>query len=70
MVVPVDNPVKIPVDQSITPTAILLLDQVPTVDKSLKVSELPTHTTIEPVIGAGNGLTVIEVVVKQPVGNW
>jgi hypothetical protein len=68
-VVPVDTPVNIPVDQSITPTAILLLDQEPTVDKSLKVSEVPTHTTIEPVIGAGKGLTVIEVVVKHPVGN-
>ena len=29
----------------------------------------PTHTLAMPVIAAGNGLTVIGVVVIQPVGN-
>ena len=48
--------------------AVLLLLQMPPGTTSLRVSVRPTHTLVEPIIGPGVGLTLIVVVVIQPVG--
>ena len=50
-------------------TPVLLLLHVPPVVASLRVVDEPRQTLVVPVIVAGNGLTVIAVVVKHPVGN-
>jgi len=42
---------------------------VPPAVGSLKLVVDPAQTTAVPVIGAGNGLTVTVVVIRQPVGN-
>jgi hypothetical protein len=48
--------------------AVLLLLQVPSADKLLKVVVLPTHTVAVPVRGAGVLLTVTTIFDSQPPG--
>lgn len=45
---------------------VLLDDQRIDVEVSLSVTELPSHILSGPVIGPGDGLTVIFAIVKQP----
>jgi hypothetical protein len=62
-----DPPVIIPVSEPIEATAELLLLQVPPVVASATVVADPEHTESVPVIAPGSALTVITVVVGQPV---
>lgn len=64
----VEPPVSTPVTGSIVAMAGSVLAHVPPVVASLMVMVLPMHTAVGPVIGAGNGLTVITPVIKHPVG--
>jgi hypothetical protein len=48
-------------------TVPLLLLQVPPVVVSIAVVVAPEHTASVPVIGFGSGLTVITVIIEQPV---
>jgi hypothetical protein len=50
-------------------TAVLLLAHVPPAGVSDKVVVVPTQKFVLPLIGAGNGLTVIPAVAMQPVGS-
>ena len=49
-------------------TDVLLLLQLPLPVASLSVDREPAQTLVPPVIDAGEGLTVTEVVREQPVG--
>ena len=60
-------PVRRPDTGSIVAMAGNVLVQPPPVVASLSVIVLPMHTAVGPVIGAGNGLTVITPVIKHPV---
>ena len=62
-------PVTIPVDDPTEPIAVLLLLHEPPIVASVKVVVKPKHTLVIPDIGAGLGLTVSNVSLKQPVGN-
>jgi len=62
-------PVTIPDDDPTTASDVLLLLHVPPPGVPVKVVVCPVHTVERPVIGDGVELTVIAVVVKQPVGN-
>ena len=66
--VPIATAVATPLVPSIVTTPSLLL-QLPPVMSSLRLSVPPTHTGPLPVIASGMGLTVIVVVVKQPLVN-
>ena len=66
---PEATPVKIPVDEPMVATAVLLLVHVPPPDVLLNVAVVPGHAVNVPVIAAGNGLTVKVVVLIQPVGS-
>ena len=61
--VPAAMPPSRPVVASIVPTVGSTLLQVPPPDASLKVVVEPSQTVCEPVIAAGNGLTVTTAVV-------
>jgi len=61
-VTPVTNP-----KPAIEPCAGLLLVHVPPAGVELSVVVSPTHTLVVPVIADGFGLTVIGVVIRQPV---
>jgi hypothetical protein len=50
-------------------SAVLLLLHTPVPVVFVSITFEPTHTVAEPVMAAGNGLTVITCVTKQPVGN-
>ena len=65
--VPIAAPVTIPVGL-IGATVGLLLLQVPPRVASLNVVVVPTHKPVEPVIGSAPSVTVITLVVWQPVG--
>ena len=67
--VPALTPDATPLKEPIVATAMLLLLHVPPIVASLSVVVLPTQTAVTPVIAAGSGLTVIIVVVRQPVPN-
>jgi hypothetical protein len=67
--VPIDMPVTIPVANPTSATEGLLLLQVPPPVASLKVMLPPRHTVALPVTGEGNGSTIMDNVVKQPVGS-
>lgn len=67
--VPADTPVTIP---EINPTVAIPVApelQVPPVIASLNVVVVPIQIFVEPLIITGDGLTVIVVVIIQPVGN-
>jgi hypothetical protein len=66
--VPVATPVTTPVPLTVARELLLELHEPPT-DEVLKPVVCPTHTVAVPVIGNGNGFTVIAYLVKQPVGN-
>ncbi len=61
-------PVTTPLPEPTVAMDVLLLLQVPPVDVLDNVEVPPTHTVVPPVMTAGNGLTVIMVVVKPPPG--
>ena len=69
VVVPIVPPVRIPVVRPIVATVVVLLVHVPPVTASLNVMVPPMHTPVGPRIDVGEGLTLITVVVQQPVGN-
>jgi hypothetical protein len=59
---PADTPVTIPV-AGITLTPVLMLLHVPPASVFVRVTEYVSHTSINPLIAAGNGLTVNSVVI-------
>jgi hypothetical protein len=65
--VPALKPDTKPLSEPTMATTVLLLLQMPPAVEVLRVVVLPTHTAVMPVIAAGSGLTVIIVVVRQPV---
>ena len=65
--VPGDTPDTIPVNEPIVATAVFPLAHLPPGVASVKVDGIPTHTLVEPVMAAGNGLTVSVATAKQPV---
>jgi hypothetical protein len=67
--VPAATPVRKPEVDPMVATAVLELVHMPPGTPSKSVDVLPAHKVVMPVIGVGVGLTVIVVVVKQPVGN-
>ena len=69
VVVPAVTPVTTPEPETTVATEVLLLVHVPDGVASLSVVVNPEHTAKVPVIFAGNGLTVITLVLIQPVGN-
>jgi hypothetical protein len=50
---PADIPVNTPVEETMVPTAVLLLAQVPVPVTSLRLSVKPEHTGVLPVMAAG-----------------
>lgn len=64
---PLTKPATVPPDT--IATVLLLLLQVPPLVALVSEILAPAHTAVGPVIAAGAGLTVIAVVVKQPVPN-
>jgi hypothetical protein len=66
VVVPASTPVAMPLGLTVA-TLPVLLAHVPPAVASASVVVRPAHTVIVPVMVAGNGLTVITVVVMQPV---
>lgn len=66
VVVPGAMPVNSPPEE-IVPIAGLLPDHEPPVTTSLSNVDAPGHTTGEPNIAEGNGLTVTTAVIMQPV---
>ncbi len=67
--VPADRPVTNPSVVITGATAVLLLLQSPPGIASRNVVVVPTHRRVVPVMGSGNGFTVTNTVVIQPVGN-
>ena len=67
--VPADTPLTIPVSDPTVAVSILLLLHAPPGTTSVNIKLAPAQTTDAPVIGPGDKLTVIEVVVAQPVGS-
>lgn len=67
--VPAETPVTTPVVATTVAMVVLLLVHEPPVVASDRRVVEPTHTDATPVIDAGNGFTVIEIVLRQPVGN-
>ena len=65
---PADIPVTSPVVKPTVATPLLLLAQVPPALELINVTVLLMHTPDGPVIADGKGLTVIVVVLLQPVG--
>jgi hypothetical protein len=65
--VPGITPVIVPVSEPIAATDGALLVQVPPGTKSVIVTGTATQIVAGPMIGPGTGLTVITVVIKQPV---
>lgn len=66
--VPGPVPVSKPEPEPIVATDPEPLVQLPPGDVSLSIVELPWHTNGAPVMGAGTGLTLSAIDVKQPVG--
>ena len=69
MAVPAETPVATPDREPILATAVLVLNQVPPPETSVKFTEEPTQTELAPKIGCTAGLTVTRVVVIHPVLN-
>ena len=67
--VPAEIPVTIPIAEPTTATPGEPELQLPPAVASLKFMVSPAQTFAGPVITAGSGLTVIELIVIQPVGN-
>ena len=64
----VEPPVTIPVEEPIVAMVVLVLVHVPP-PPSLSVIVAEIQTPVGPVIGPGKGLTVIVLVIEQPVLN-
>ena len=64
---PADTPLTTPVEEPTDAIAELLLLHAVVPDASLNVVVAPTQTVAVPVMDAGCGLTVIGLVIKQPV---
>lgn len=62
MATPGETPVTTPVNIPTVATDVLLLVQVQPTVASLRVVDVPTQIVVEPVIGAGKGLTVTTTV--------
>jgi hypothetical protein len=62
-------PVNVPVDASTVPTDAVLLLHVPPNVVLASDSVPDTQIEVPPVIGAGNGFTLNEVIRKQPDGS-
>ena len=68
--VPAVTPVTMPVPAFMVAIAVLLLLQLPDGVASFNLIVRPAHTlNVVPVIGAGSGLTVADLVMIQPVGS-
>lgn len=67
--VPEDTALAMPDDEPIVATDVVPLVHVPPAGVLVSDVALPSQTVKEPVIEVGNGLTVIVVVVRQPVGS-
>ena len=67
--VPVDSAVARPDEEPIVATEAVPLAHVPPAGVLDNDVALPSQTVKEPVIEVGNGLTVIVIVVRQPVGS-
>ncbi len=66
VVVPVDIPVTIPVEEPTVPTApVLLVHEPPGVLFDKEIEE-PTHTLVGPTMGPAADITVIVIVAAQP----
>ena len=63
---PAEIPSTKPVVEPIVAIVVLLLVQIPPDEVSFSKSVPPTHRLVSPVIGAGAGLIVTAVVIKQP----
>jgi len=61
-----DMPLTTPVPATTVATEVVLLLHAPSGVVLLRAVVWPTHVVSEPVIGFGNGLTVIFLVLKQP----
>ena len=68
MVVPFVMVVRMPVNESMVATAVLLLVHTPPEVVSENVADNHKHSESGPMIGPGNGLTQTSKVLKQPVG--
>jgi hypothetical protein len=66
VLVPAEAPVTSPMLPIVATAGVLLLHVPPAVTSDCNV-ERPEHTCAIPVTGAGNGLTVISAVLRQPV---
>lgn len=66
--VPAATALRLPVIASTVATAVLLLLQVPPGKVFDNIVAPPLHSTVVPVMGAGNGFTVMGVITKQPTG--
>lgn len=64
--VPAATPVTTPVDEPIVAIVVLPLVHTPPGTALLNVVTAPTHTLEVPVMGVGNGFTVITFVAMQP----
>ena len=65
---PAEMPVTILVEPTVAMVVLLLIQEPPAV-VSPSVVVAPVQTQVVPVIAAGSGLTVMVIVVLQPVGN-
>jgi hypothetical protein len=68
IVVPAIMPVRMPAEDPIVATNVLLLLQVPPVIPSVRLMVAPEHTVEGPIIAVGAGVTAIVVVVTQLPG--
>ncbi len=62
VVTPAEFPVIMPDAELIEATVVELLDHMPPAVASIKVPVDPTHILADPVIGAGDGVTVRTIV--------
>ena len=68
VVVPANTPLTTPVPPPTVATKVLLLVHAPNPVASDKEVVKPAQTFVVPVIAAGNGFTVTNAVMTQPVG--
>ena len=66
---PAEPPVMMPEEAPTEATTVLLEDQEPPAEALVAVIVEPTQTVVGPEIVSGNGLTVIIIVIPQPVAS-
>jgi len=69
MDVPAETPARLPEETPIMAAVVLELVHVPPVIKSFSRFEVPAHSVVVPVMGAGVTFTVTSADVRQPVAS-